>query len=170
MVHPLPLPMVERNNSDGHVRSPFREAWTDHGALEALYRECGDNPRRDDRVCAGRAGAWRARRVAWRVRGHHGGNHFAQGGRGGGGFGPFFGGFGVGIPYFYPPIFVLGPGMFLAPDAVAMPAGPLMPPPVPGMLRRRSTPMPARRRAKAADPGRAAQLMVVGDRLLRPAT
>ena len=110
--------------------------------------------------------------------GGHGGGHRSNGGglgrgAGFGPFGPFFGGFGVGIPVFYPPIFVVGPGMFVGP----MGNGPLMPLPPPGML----SPPPggpgvnagamnnARLggRVKAADPARAAQLIVVGDRLVR---
>ncbi len=104
--------------------------------------------------------------------GHHGGGGPPHhGGMNGGGFGPFFGGFGVGLPYFYAPVFVVGPGMFFGPTPMVMPNGPLMPLPPPGML---SPPAaagvnvngrPAAR--KAADPARAAQLVIVGDRLLR---
>jgi hypothetical protein len=95
---------------------------------------------------------------------HHGGGGHHRGR--GGGFGGF-GGFGVGLPYFYGPVIVMGPGMFLAPMPVGMPVGPIMPPPPPGILG--SAPMgnvrPAR--MKTADPARAAQLITVGDRLLR---
>ncbi len=127
-------------------------------------------------------------------RGHGGGGGGHGGGRGGGGFysgggglgrgggfgggfggfGGFYGGFGVGIPYFYPPIFVVGPGVFVAPMSVGMAGGPLMPLPPPGMLA--PPPMAVANagmnvrdgaRAKAADPNRAAQLMIVGDRLVR---
>jgi tetratricopeptide (TPR) repeat protein len=50
-----------------------------------------------------------------------------------------------------------------------MPSGPIMPPPVPGMLQQPPFDPNARppARAKSADPARAAQLLVVGDRLLR---
>jgi tetratricopeptide (TPR) repeat protein len=94
----------------------------------------------------------------------HGGGHHHHGR--GGGFGGF-GGFGVGLPYFYGPIIVMGPGMFLAPMPVGMPMGPIMPPPPPGILNgaRMGNVRPAR--MKNADPARAAQLLIVGDRLLR---
>ena len=95
---------------------------------------------------------------------HHGG--FAGGHGRGGGFGPFFGGFAVGIP-FGPPVFLIGPGMFLAPMPVAMPNGPLMPLPPPGMLQPPLDINARGGRVKNADPGRAAQLLVIGDRLLR---
>ncbi len=109
--------------------------------------------------------------------GGHGGGNRSQGGGlglggGFGGFGPFYGGFGVGIPIFYPPIFVVGPGMFVAPMA----NGPLMPLPPPGLLSPPAGPggnagaMNNGRqdgRVKAADPARAAQLIIVGDRLVR---
>ena len=48
---------------------------------------------------------------------HHGGGGGAGWGGRGGGFGPFYGGFGVGFPFMYPPVFLVGPGMFLQPDA-----------------------------------------------------
>jgi hypothetical protein len=106
----------------------------------------------------------------------HGGGHgggFQHGGQGRvvGGFVPF-GGFGVGIPIFFTPVVFAGPGMFFGPMPVGMLSGPLMPLPPPGMIA-----PPARAgangnamggvRAKAADPARAAQLVIVGDRLLR---
>jgi hypothetical protein len=112
--------------------------------------------------------------------GGHGGGHHSQGGGPGrnggfGGFGPFVGGFGVGIPVFYPPIFVVGPGMFVAPMPAGMQGGPLMPLPPPGMLSPPRGPganagadvLRPGGRAKAADPARAAQLIVVGDRLVK---
>jgi hypothetical protein len=94
----------------------------------------------------------------------HGGHHHHNGH--GGGFVPF-GGFGVGLPYFYPPIFVMGPGMFLAPMPVGMPVGPIMPRPPSGIIGGAPAANLRPARAKNVDPARAAQLLVVGDRLLR---
>jgi len=103
--------------------------------------------------------------------GQHGGFAQNHGGFRGGGFAPFSAGFGVGIPIFYSPVFFVGPGMMLAPMPVYMPTGPLMALPPPGIL-----PPPgaganvnarAGARARIADPARSAQLVIVGDRLLR---
>jgi hypothetical protein len=102
--------------------------------------------------------------------GHHGGGGGGFGGgrgRGFGGFGPFFGGFGVGFPYFYPPVFVIGPGMFPMPMPMGMPNGPLMPLPPPGILQPPLDANARPARVKNADPARSAQLLVIGDRLLR---
>ena len=108
--------------------------------------------------------------------GQHGGGHHGgagspfHGGMRGAGFGPFYGGFGIGLPYFYAPAFIVGPGMFFGPTPVVMPTGPLMPLPPPGLLRPpagvnvNARPAP---RVKAADSARSAQLVTVGDRLLR---
>jgi tetratricopeptide (TPR) repeat protein len=97
----------------------------------------------------------------------HGGHHHHGRGGGFGGFGPV-GGFGVGLPYFfYPPIIVMGPGMFLAPVPMGMPIGPVMPPPPPGIMGSAPAANLRPARAKSLDPARAAQLLVVGDRLLR---
>ena len=100
---------------------------------------------------------------------HHGGQHHHTGGRlgGFGGFGPFgvgFG-FGFGFPFVTAPVFVMGPGMVFMPMPVGMPGGPIMPPPPPGIL---APPFDVNvRPARNADPARAAQLLIVGDRLLR---
>jgi hypothetical protein len=100
-------------------------------------------------------------------RGGHHHHHGRGGGFGGvGGFGPFLS-FGVGVPGFYAPIIVVGPGMFLAPMPVGMPVGPIMPPPPPGILGGVPAADIRPARMKIADPARAAQLLVVGDRLLR---
>ena len=100
----------------------------------------------------------------------HGGHHHHQGRGGGfggvGGFGPFFS-FGVGVPYFYAPIIIVGPGMFVAPMPVGGPVGPIMPLPPPGIINGGPVANMRPARAKSADPARAAQLLVVGDRLLR---
>jgi hypothetical protein len=104
------------------------------------------------------------------ARQHGGGHHHGGvgGGHGrGGAFGPFNGGFGVGFPFFYPPVFLIGPGMFLAPMPVVMPNGPLMPLPPPGILQPPLLANVRAGRAKNADPARAAQLLLIGDRLLR---
>jgi hypothetical protein len=104
----------------------------------------------------------------------HGGGHHPggmPGGMRGRGFGGFGVGFGFGLPYVYGPVVVMGPGMFLTPMPMPgmFPTGPLMPPPPPGML---APPVGLNNRvarAKAADPARSAQLVIVGDRLLRSA-
>ena len=105
------------------------------------------------------------------ARPQHGGHHHAPGNQGRGGLGGFGPGFGVGFPYVYAPVFVLGPGMFLAPTPMMMPIGPLMPRPVPGLINPPPlVPLNGRGvRARAADPARANQLLIVGDRLLRAA-
>jgi hypothetical protein len=96
--------------------------------------------------------------------GGHGGHH--RGGQFGGlGFGAGVG-FGVGLPFVYAPVFVMGPGMFPTPPMM-MPVGPLMPRPMPGMLPPGFNADFPPARMKNADPARAGQLMVVGDRLLR---
>jgi tetratricopeptide repeat protein len=102
------------------------------------------------------------------AQGHHGGGmHGGQHRRGQfGGFG-FGAGFGFGgFGYVYSPVFVMGPGMFLAPPMM-MPVGPLMPPPLPGMLGPGFNANIPPARVRNADPARAGQLMTVGDRLLR---
>ena len=98
---------------------------------------------------------------------HGGGHHHHHGGRGGfGGFGPFAG-FGVGLPGFYAPIIIIAPGMFPTPMPVGMPVGPIMPPPPPGIGGGAPVANMRQPRVQIADPARAAQLLVVGDRLLR---
>ena len=114
-------------------------------------------------------------RDAVQARPQHGGGHHHdqghQGNQGRGGFGGFGPGFGVGFPVVYAPVFVMGPGMFLSPTPAMMPIGPIMPRPVPGFIDPPPlAPINGRGvRARAADPARAAQLMTVGDRLLRTA-
>ena len=81
--------------------------------------------------------------------------------------GGFFSGFGGAFPLVYPPVFVMGPGMFPAPMPMMMPPGPLMPPPLPGMLPPALEANVRPARMKNADPARAGQLLTVGDRLLR---
>jgi hypothetical protein len=100
--------------------------------------------------------------------GHHGGmhgGHHHPGQFGGLGFGAGFG-FGFGGIAIYSPVFVMGPGMFVTPPMM-MPAGPLLPRPIPGLLRPELDPDIAPARVRNADPARAGQLMIVGDRLLR---
>ena len=108
---------------------------------------------------------------AVQARQQRGGHHHAPGNQGRGGLGGFGPGFGVGFPYVYAPVFVMGPGMFLSPTPMMMPIGPLMPRPMPGFIDPPPlAPLNARGvRARAADPARANQLLIVGDRLLRAA-
>ena len=102
---------------------------------------------------------------------HAGGGGQHHHGRGGGGFAGVgfggFGGFGIGLPYFYSPVIVMGPGMFLAPMPIGMPMGPVMPLPPPGIMGSAPAANLRPARMKNADPARAAQLLIVGDRLLR---
>jgi tetratricopeptide (TPR) repeat protein len=97
--------------------------------------------------------------------GHHGGGHHRGGRWGGSGFGGGLG-FGGGFAYIYPPVFVMGPGMFLTPPMM-MPVGPLMPPPPPGIMPPGLDADVRPARVQNADPARAGQLLIVGDRLLR---
>ena len=108
------------------------------------------------------------------AQGHGGGGGGGGGMRGGGrgfGAGAFYGGWGwgwgFGFPFFYPPVFVMGPGMFFPPMPMAMPSGPLMPPPPRGMFQPPADVNAQRNCPNNADPARAAQLLVVGDRLLK---
>jgi hypothetical protein len=82
-------------------------------------------------------------------------------------------GFGANAFYFsYAPIVVVAPGGFLPAVPAIMPSfppdpGPLLPPPLPGMVVPPARAKLDRARVKRGDPVRAGQLITIGDRLFR---
>jgi tetratricopeptide (TPR) repeat protein len=73
---------------------------------------------------------------------------------------------------FYAPIVVIAPGSFVPPVPVMIPpfesgAGPLLPPPPPGLVAPPAKPKSEGANLKHGDPIRAGQLITVGDRLFR---